>query len=251
MRAPSGLPECVRVAAGPQRGTFPVVAARPHRSCGTPVPAGRSGARDDLADRHGLDDRAGRAGHVTLVRRRGTLHHASPDPVRLGGRAHAVAHGALRERDGRPVRQLRTRLRLPPRPHRMELYRQGLRGGHRGMPERAGRTSDAAHDDGSAPRNRGPRGPRATSTPQGRHGLRRIVVVGLPDAAHLRRGRRQDDRHPGLLARVDHDGPLPGSPVAHLPAEQRSDAQGTDLQPDRGAARSVDDLTPRNTWRRT
>ncbi len=81
MPATPGLAECVRGAAGPGRGLVPVRAQQRLGSPGTQVCAGDDGAGNDVADPHGMGDRAGllAVGPAKAVARRAGYHRAPAD----------------------------------------------------------------------------------------------------------------------------------------------------------------------------
>ena len=132
-----------------------------------------------------------------------------------------LRHGAVRQRLGRPVDDLRTGLRLRPARADLDVRRCRLRRGR---------------GDGAGRRRRQRSASRPTCGPasraRGLHARTRMVEGDvhfvalswspLPPPRTLDEAIGADAPHLGVLAAVDHPGRLPRPPVAQLPAAQRA-----------------------------
>ncbi len=98
------------------------------------------------------------------------------------------------------------------------------------------------------PRVRGPARPGAHDPARGGVRVRGAGLVRAPAAHHLRGGRRAARAHRPPLAGVAQAGHLPRSPLAHVPAAQRADAEGAELRAHRGDGGGGHHLAAGDRW---
>ncbi len=198
-----------------------------------------------MADADRVAHRPGRPRDGTLARERAAFADASAHAVGLGCRARAAADGEVRQRHRRVGDELRTRLRLPPRPGRWEytgkVYEEATATSARPPP-----TTDTAPDVESPARSRGARGPCPDANGGGRQRLRRALMVRSAGPAYLRRSGGPDVADHRVLAAVGHDRPVPRPSLAWPPAAQCADPQGPHLRPHRRPARRPHHVPARN-----
>ena len=239
--------ERVRRAVGPRRGHVP---ARPGGHDGprrAPLRPRHDDPRDIVGHQPRLADRPRRAARRPVARHRRALDDAPPRTHRLRRRPRAAADHPLRQRVGRGPDGVRPDLRL-----RAQVRHLGVRGGglQRGGGQRRRLGHQAHAHDRPARRLRGLARPRGHDPARRRHRLRRPRLLRARRPEDLRAGLRPPGQDRRLLASMARPWLLPGPSVAPVPATQRPDTQGTELQPHRRDDRRRDHQPPGDARRR-